>query len=197
MPLNDTLAAVLSGPTPAALWQLRGDLLEAGLPSDSPALLILGEFYQFLNELVASSTSRQYSHFASLLDIGAVGGVALQNLLEIDDSGEWWRRVLAGGLSEGLMVLAARQYVKAWEKEMEASYHRATWRLYDELWRLSAGLQPELPPARRRQLVEQLLVPLRLPQTSGTVKAALIGHLFQILFLIHFNMARRTTEIGD
>ena len=83
--MQNTLAHLLTEPTPDALWQLRGELLEAGMTSESRALVILHEFHQFLNELVASSTAREYSHFASILDMAAVAGVAVQNLMEQGD----------------------------------------------------------------------------------------------------------------
>lgn len=183
--LQEQLVTVLAQPAPAALWQLRAELLEAGLPPEAPALAILGEFYHFLNRLATTSTSHQYSHFASILDMGAVGGVAIQNLLEARRGSEWWQRLLAGGVSETLMVLAARQYVKAWEGEMEASYTGAAWFLYDAYWRMSTILQPDLPAGARRQLLDRLLDPLHQAGVKGVVKAALIGRLFQMLLVAH------------
>ena len=89
-------------------------LLAAGVAEGDPVWPLLDAYYDFLTALAARATSREFSHFASLLDMGAVGGVALQNLLQAEAEGQWWGRLLAGGLSEGLMVLAARQYVRAW-----------------------------------------------------------------------------------
>ena len=80
-----------------------------------------------------------------------------------------------------MMVLAARQYVKAWEQEMRASYNAAAWYLTREYWQLSVELQPGLAAARRRQLVESLTAPLTSDQVEGGVKAGLIARLFQIL----------------
>ena len=149
-----SLMGVLARPSPDSLWQLRADLLESGMDDDSQPLAVLDAFYHFLNELVASSTAREYSHFASILDMVAVAGVAIQNLMDEEDSEEWWRRFVVGAISEGMMVLAARQYVRAWEQEMRANYNAAAWYLAREYWSLSANLQPELSPGRRRQLVD-------------------------------------------
>jgi hypothetical protein len=105
---------VLAEPTPASLWRLRADILEREPSGQEQLLLILERFHHFINELVASSTAREFSHFASILDMAAVAGVAFQNLMEDQASEEWWRKFVIGAASEGLMVLAARQYVKAW-----------------------------------------------------------------------------------
>lgn len=186
MSLNESLLQILTEPTPESLWQLRKELLAAKEENSAKTRAVLNEFFLFLNGLVASSTARQYSHFASLLDLGAVGGVAIQNLLDLEESDDWSQRLLVGGLSEVLMVLAARQYVKAWEEEMTASFTAAAWYLYGEFWQLSLDLQPELSGETRNALVEQLIAPLLSDEVSGTVKAAIIVHFYQLLLLAHF-----------
>jgi hypothetical protein len=189
--MQDNLKTVLTMPTPTALWQLRADLLQMELAVDSAVWQTLDQFYTFLTELTAKSTAHQYSHFASMLDIGAVGGVAIQNLADAQDAGDLWRTLLLGGLSESLMVLAARQYVKAWEGEMTAVYHATAWVLYEALWRLSEMTQPTMNTTDRRQLIEKSLAPLRDEAVTGTIKAVLIGRLFQILLLAHLSMCLR------
>jgi len=146
-------------------------------------MAILDAFYNFLNELVASATAREYSHFASILDMGAVAGVAKQNILESNDSDDWWQRVIAGSLSESLMIMAARQYVKAWETEMLSDINQSTWILFRQYWRLSAEMQPHLALEERRRLVDELFAPIHDQKVNGTAKAALIGRLFQLLLL--------------
>lgn len=195
MELQTSLIKVLTEPTPDALWQLRGELLELGLASDSRIMTTLHEFYQFLNELVASSTAREFSHFASILDMAAVAGVAIQNLMSIEESEDWWKRFVVGAASEGLMVLAARQYVKAWEEEMRASYNAAAWYLSHEYWELSTRLRPDLSLQDRRQLVDRLLVPVQDDQLEGLVKAGLIVRLFQVLLLARLKLL--TDFAGD
>lgn len=187
MSKNEALYRMLSEPIPVNLWILRSELLKAGVSEDSRAFLIIREFHRFLNELVASSNSRQFSHFASYLDIGALGGVAIQNLLSIDEQSDWWQRLLAGGISEGLMVMASRQYVKAWEEEMKASYLVAAWYLAEEFWRLSANLAPNLPTVERQELIDGLIGPIRAEETAGIVKAAIIVHYFQLLIVANTN----------
>lgn len=188
---DDGLLALIAAPSPDTLRRLRGVLLEAGLVPDAEVWATLDHFFQFLNELAANATSRQYSHFASLLDIGAVGSVAVQNLLSADDGEpggpQIWKRLLAGGLSEGLMVLAARQYVKAWEGEMAAVYRAAAWNLTQHLWRISSQMRPEMPAGDRRHLLERLLAPAGDESLPGTARAALIARLYQVVLLVQIS----------
>ena len=180
-----SLVTLLGQPTPAGLWRLRGDLLQRGVSPEDAIWSALDRFYHFLSELVATSTAREYSHFASLLDIGAVGGVALQNLLVQERGSEFWKRALVGGLSESLMVMAARQYVKAWEGELAALYRSAAWDLYQMIWKLSLALRPEMSADSRRAHLDSLLMPLQDENTGGTVKAILVARLYQILLLTY------------
>src|SRR5690606_7716693 len=110
MTTADDLLLYAAEPTPESLRRLQTALLAVGIAEEDPVWSLLDSYYAFLTTLAARATSREFSHFASLLDMGAVGGVALQNLLHAEAEGQWWNRLLVGGLSEGLMVLAARQY---------------------------------------------------------------------------------------
>jgi hypothetical protein len=181
------LAAI---PTPDALRQLQANLLAAGVPARDPVWTLLDGYYSFLTTLAARATSREFSHFASLLDIGAVGGVALQNVLLAGGEGKGWQRLLAGGLSEGLMVMAARQYVRAWEQEMSAVYTAAAWHLFRELWHVSAALQPALPAAERKRLLDDLLAPVLDEKVGGAQRAILATRLYQLLLLAQVHSAQ-------
>lgn len=183
MLISPALHEVLTRPTPETLWRLRADLLEQGVPGDSRLMATVDEFYRYMNRLVASSTAREYSHIASILDMAAVAGVAVQNLIDQEDGRAWWQRFVVGAVSEGMMVLAARQYVKAWEVEMRSDHNAAAWYLAQEYWQLSVDLQPDLPPAERLKLIEELFGPLTDERVTGSMKAGLIGRLFQILLL--------------
>jgi len=160
-------------------------LLVAGLPADSRAWAVIDEFRGFLDRLATSTSSREYSHLASKLDISAVGGVVLEQLLEIKDAQELALRLLTGLLSEGLMVLATRQHVKAWEGELDAVYADAAWFLYGELWRWAERSKPDLAPAERRHLLDALLAPVRKSETPGFQKAVIVGLLFQVVLASH------------
>ena len=191
MNIQESLTAVLAHPSTNTLWQLRGDLRQAGLPADSPVWRVLDKFYAFINELSASMSAHEYSKLATLLDIGAVGGVAIQNLIESDiEPSELWKRLLAGGIGESLMVLASRQYVKGAKAGMMGVCRATAWELYDEFWQLSTQMQPELDPAARRQLIDKLLSTIHDDSVPEMVKIGLNGRLFQILLLTHLSSDR-------
>ena len=116
--LLDAVQSVLSQPTPDALVVLQAVLLARGEQGArvGRALEIAGHFHSYLSELQSKLTARQYSELASMLDIGAVGIVVLENLLCAGRE-EVWKRLALGGLAEGLMVAASRQYVKGWQTE--------------------------------------------------------------------------------
>jgi hypothetical protein len=141
--------------------------------------------------------AHEYSKLATLLDIGAVGGVALESVLGRDLSpSDLWKRLLLGSASEGLMVLASRQYVKAFLEETTAVYQSAAWFLFHELWRLSLLNQPELAPETRRMAIDQMLAPIHDNTVNGTLKVVLIGRVFQMLLLIRLSMSIQESEIS-
>jgi hypothetical protein len=185
---QENFLSVLVSPSPANLWQLRGDLLQAGWPPDAPVWETIDHFYVFLNELSASMNAHEYSKLATMLDIGAVGGVAIQSLIESKlSAAELWQRLLVGGISEGLMVLASRQYVKGARAEMIGVFQAACWELFGHLWHLAAQLQPKLAPVERRRMLDELLAPIYEEEVDDGVKIVLIGRLFQTLLLIHLS----------
>jgi hypothetical protein len=155
-------------------------------------MIVLDHFYHFLNELVASSTAREFSHFASLLDIAAVGGVVLESFIGEKDSEDLWKRLMLGAVSEAMMVLAARQYVKAWEQEMKASYNSAAWHLSQEYWKLSALLRPELTSEVRQALIKDLIEPIQDDNVEGIVRAGVIVRLFQLLLFAQLHIGGLT-----
>jgi hypothetical protein len=192
MSFQDLLARLFSQPTPADLLALQTRLLAAETESGRReaarrALELAGAFYSYLTELEAKSTAREYSELASLLDMGAVGGVALENLAEAGQ--QLLQRLLLGGLSEALMVLASRQYVKAWSREMRPTHMQAVWFLRGELWRLSAAGRPDLSAEERAVLVDSLLRPALSDETADEVCIALLGRLFQVLLVVYLAQA--------
>jgi len=126
---------------------------------------------------------------ASKLDMGAVGAVALQNLAEAGEA--MLKQVLLGGISEILMVIASRQYVKAWSREMRPVHLRAAWFLRGELWQLSVRGRPDLSAEQRAALVDGLLTPI-LEGESEDMCIALLGRLFQVLLIIYLAQALAT-----
>jgi hypothetical protein len=188
MGFQDLLGRLLTEPEPDDLLALQTRLLAAGIDPERAraahqASEVAREFHAYLSEIEAKSSAREYSQLASLLDVGAVGGVALENLTEAGEV--LLQRVLLGGLSETLMVLASRQYVKAWDREMRPIHMRAIWFLRGELWRLSVQGRPDMPIEARVALVDGLLAPALDQTTSDEARLALLGRLFQVLLIIH------------
>ncbi len=186
--LRDAVGPILTRPTPEALLTLQGALLALDGHDElvQQALQVAGHFYRYLSELQSKITARDYSELASRMDIGAVGAVALENLVSADGE-ELWKRLLLGGLGEALMVAASRQYIRAWRVEANLVHSEATWYLNEALWRASRWMQPDLPVEERGQAIETLLAPTRDPDTPASAKALLIGRIFQVLLLSHLN----------
>ncbi len=185
MSAPEALAAALRSPTADALWRLRSELLAEQVPSDSAVWTVLREYHRFLDQVARATTSRDYSDLASKLDIGSVSGVIAERLLSPRSTRELAAALLTGALSEGLMVLATRQHVKAWEQGLESVYRDAAWFLYGALWRWAEEQKPELPPDERRRLLDRLLRPVLARETPGFSKALLLGRLFQLLLMSH------------
>ena len=183
--MRTALAKVLTSPTAEDLRRLRADMLEAGVRAESRVWSVVSEYHGFLDEVATSSSSRDYSQLASLMDVSAISGVLVENILETADAGEMGNRILTGLLTEGLMVLATRQHVKAWEGELTAVYRSAAWYLYGELWSWAEEQKPELDAGERRRLLDRLMEPVHDPKTRGLVKAVLLGRLFQLLLVSH------------
>ena len=74
-----------------------------------------------------------------------------------------------------------------------ARRHRsAAWDLYDKLWCWTTDRSPELEPAARRALLDELMSPIRSADSPDLVKAALICRLFQLLIAAEIaSMLRR------
>ena len=188
MGLDTTLTKILAQLTPEALWNLRIDLLALAdrLPADRQGeatwtLEIVRELCGYLAELRSKMTAREYSQFASRLDMGSVGTLAVQDL--ITEREHLLESLFLGGLSEGLMVLATLQYVKAWETETALVHNQAVWWLFEGLWRLSREFRPDMPAAERQRLIDALLAPARSEETDPAVKVALLVRLFQALLI--------------
>ena len=188
MSFQDLLGRLLIEPSPADLVALQTRLLVAEadperMAAARRALAVAQEFHAYLSEIEAKLSAREYSELASLLDIGAVGAVALENLIEAGETLQ--QRMLLGGLSETLMVAASRQYVKAWGREMQPVRMRAVWFLREELWRLSVSGRPDMGTEERVAMIDGLLAPALDRDATDEDCMALVGRLFQILLIIY------------
>jgi hypothetical protein len=193
--VQDILPSILSKPMPADLIALQGALLASGHQEEAveQALETTGQFHTYLCELQSKITARDYNELASRLDIGAVGAVALENLIAAEGEA-FWKSFLLGALGEGLMIAASRQYIKAWETETQQVHTHAAWHLTEALWRTSVEMQPDLPPEQRWQAIQSLLAPAYAPDVPAPDKAMLLGRIFQILLLSHLAVLFPTPE---
>ncbi len=184
--LQDAIRPILSLPTPEALMALQGALLACGQERETVdhALKIASHFYDYLSELQSKIAARDYSEMASRLDIGAVGAVALENLLSAEKD-NFWEKLVMGGLAEGLMVAASRQYIKGWQVETGLVHSHAVWVLTEALWHASNEMQPDLPSEQRWQAIHSLLAPAHDPDVPAPDKALLLGRVFQILLITY------------
>jgi hypothetical protein len=196
--LQDATRSILTRPTPEALVALQGALLalECDEGAVQQALEVAAHFHSYLCELQSKVTARDYSELASRLDIGAVGAVALENLV-CGEGQELWKRLMLGGLGEGMMVAASRQYIRAWQVEAGLVHSEATWYLGEALWRASRHMQPDLPIQERQKAIESLLAPASDPDTPASAKALLIGRIFQVLLLSHLDHLLATIGEGS
>ncbi len=183
MLLRESLAAALKNPTASGLWSLRADLLETGVPQGARIWEVLGEYQHFLDELSSCTSSRRHSDLASKLDIGSISGVILERLLEPQGDRELAFSLLTGALSEGFMVAATRQHVRAWEERIASYVSQTAWFLYGELWRWAEEMKPDLPPAERRRHLDHIFEPIHSPDADCSCKAVLVNLLFQLLLV--------------
>jgi hypothetical protein len=186
--LQEATRQMLTGPTPDALVALQGVLLAYGQQDEAAAraLEVAGHFYEYLSELHSKIAARDYSELASRLDIGAVGAVAVENILAAEQD-SFWQRLIMGGLAEGLMVAASRQYVKGWEVETGVTHTRAVWYLAEALWRASEEMQPHLSAEQRWQAIQSLLAPAHDAEVPAPDKAVLLGRVFQMLLITYLS----------
>jgi len=184
--LQDAIRRIMSSPTPQALIDLQGALLSSGQHDIAvdQVLDICGHGYTFLTDLQSKLTAKQYSELASLLDIGAVGMVALESLVAGGEK-DFWLSLIMGGVAEGLMIAASRQYIKGWQAEAGLVFSQAAWYLNEALWHMSEKMQPDTPSEERWQSIQSLVAPALDPEVDSAQKAVLLGLIFQMLLLIH------------
>lgn len=193
--LEDAVRPILSLPTPAALIALQGALLASDRQGEARdyALDVTYHFHTYLSELESKISARNYSDLASRLDIGAVGAVALENIVAAEKD-DFWARLFLGGVAEALMIAASRQYIKGWEVETGVVHSHAAWYLTEALWRTSTEMQPDLPPEQRWEAIHSLLAPAYASDVPAPDKAVLLGRVFQILLLTHLAPLLSTSE---
>jgi hypothetical protein len=183
------LQRILTKPSAADLISMQSWLLSREEKADSPemrahvgaALLLLENFYSYLVCLESKMEARAFAELASKMDMAAVGVVVAEN---VRGAGERIvEKVLMGTLGEALMVLASRQYVKAFHRDLESFCRQITWQLRAHLWRFSANRRPGIPAQDRAEMINALFAPIMAETAPGAAKPVVLGCLFQILLL--------------
>jgi len=160
---RETAAKSLGSITPDSAWRLRSELhvlkahLEAHPRDGTPelraavdgALALTGEAHNLALEFRSGMSDKGYAQFASLLDLGAIGTIALENLLVVER-----RRLTAlllAGLSELLTYLASREYVKGASARLASIARAEGPHLQDELWSALRRYRPKATAAELRE----------------------------------------------
>jgi hypothetical protein len=182
--LKALLNHIARRPTADDLWRLHGTLLVCTQDHPDAQLIhhVAREFYVYVSEIQSKMTARQYNELASRLDIASVGVLALQDILIERD--HLRLSLLLGSIGEGLMVLASRQYVKAWEQELRSVHRNAAWMLYEIWWQLSRKHQPDMPTLERQVLIEATLARALDEEAPFESRMLLLLRLFQIALLL-------------
>ena len=188
MPMTtvDLLQRLFTAPDPDDVWKLHPLLLAWDDPRADTARDLAGNFYTYLCAVRNKLTSLHYNEFAVALSAGAAGMAVLSDAVEglRDAPEQLLGSVLLGGLSGALETLAAYQYVRAWGPDYFSAHETAAWALYGALWDLSVGLRPDLDTGARAILIESLLAPVRDPDLPGSIRAAVVVRLFQVLLAV-------------
>lgn len=183
------LQRILTKPATNDLLALQGILLFWEEKADAPlereritsVLALLEDFYSYLVGLESKLEAHAFAELASKMDLGAVGVVIAGNIRDAGD--RVMERVLMGGVSETLMLLSSRQYIKAFNRDLEAFFLQIAWQLRAHFWRFSAARCPRMVPSERAALIDTLFAPVFDPHASSEAKPVVLGCLFQVLLL--------------
>jgi len=179
-----------------SLLRLRGELQvvsrwlqgrkEKALQRDVEAALdAVSRLYQFTVEVQGFAASRQAAETASMFDMGSIGVLGIENVLTAEKPTPM--RLLMSGLSEGLMFLASRQYVKGSNEVLAATYRTHGMILQDQLWSLASDLRgaEDLSAIREaRRSIDGLFGKLADPLVPVAAKVAVLHGLYVLVALL-------------
>ena len=149
------------------------------------ALDAVTKLYQFTAEVRGFAESRKSAETASMFDLGAVGVLALENILTAEKVTVM--RLLMSGLSEGLMFLASRQYVSGGNALLLAAYRYHAVAAQDALWSLAADFREATDVETMREAraaIDSLFERLDDPTVAVGVKVAVLYQLHALVGLV-------------
>ncbi|HYS71945.1 MAG TPA: hypothetical protein VEM95_05940 [Thermoplasmata archaeon] len=132
-----------------SVWSLRSELLAIdayaranpkALDADARralerALHLAGEAHALAAELKGFSGQKERSEAASLLDLGSIGALSIENILTADKI--TLPRIVMSSLSETLTFLATGQIVAGSREVLGGLYRQHAAAMYRELWTLA------------------------------------------------------------
>ena len=130
-----------------------------------------------MRTLESKSASRTASRWGAVLGTAAVATVSLPELRNRQERG--LGELLEHALPAVLEIGAAVRSAEAWEIEAGLIYDEFAWFLYEELWDISLGVQPELTAVERRQRIDQILDPLLDSDLPDKDRAWLVVDVFR------------------
>lgn len=175
--LRSSLDRLLANPTPDDLWQFQKELLLVGGPNAARAREVAHAFQACMRTLESKSASRTASRWGAVLGTAAVATVSLPELRNRQERG--LGELLEHALPAVLEIGAAVRSAEAWEIEAGLIYDEFAWFLYEELWDISLGVQPELTAVERRQRIDQILDPLLDSDLPDKDRAWLVVDVFR------------------
>jgi len=175
--LRSSLDRLLANPTPDDLWQFQKELLLVGGPNAARAREVAHAFQACMRTLESKSASRTASRWGAVLGTAAVATVSLPELRNRQERG--LGELLEHALPAVLEIGAALRSAEAWEIEAGLIYDEFAWFLYEELWDISLGVQPELTAVERRQRIDAVLDPLLDADLPDKDRAWLVVDVFR------------------
>jgi hypothetical protein len=151
-------------PLPSDIWDVRSDVLamravvesRKGIRNREEVLRTLKElsdicdnFYRLTTGLMHNMKGKAFTQMATVWDMATVGSLAIHDLM-----GGKWKQIqdlLASAFSEGSMLMASLQYIKAASETLKASTDEHGSYLYGQLWEIVCTLRKDLTPAEARE----------------------------------------------
>jgi hypothetical protein len=180
----------------ASLLKLRGDLQVVALwldgrkdaeraKSAAAALEAVSRFYSFGVEVGGFSASNKAADVASLYDLASVGVLGMENILTAERKS--LMRFLMSGLSEGLMFLGSREYVRGSTAVLEATYKAHALTVRDALWALAMDFRGpgDLDSIQEaRAAIDTLFSKFDDPSVPVPTKVALLYQLYGLVAVV-------------
>jgi len=184
-----------------SLWKVRGELQRLKTACGSTPrmkdekiqrlieklLSMNEECYCFSVDVRSKLSAESYNKLATLFDIGAIGAIAGQNILEgdIDIS-----QIITGVLSETFVVLGSLQYIEAWNQECETIIDENALRIYDMFWELPREFDRGIDDDELEQLrdgLDRFFDEIRDRKVAQDTRIAVIGQLYSLFAKIYLN----------